>query len=137
MVVDDYRTSCLEWCYDRLEDDRFGDQKYLDKWPSRYPNCCVSTILGANVAWWNMARWTPKKFDTLAYIGSDLLIFYHFQEIKRSESGMYATKKDASEYGHYYDLFYAPYLAELTQVDGELRSFITNLSITDIRYKSW
>jgi SAM-dependent methyltransferase len=136
-VIQDYRANCLAWCYDRLEGDRFGDQKYLDKWPQQFANCCVSGLLGANVAWWNMARWTPKRFDSLTYVGSDLLIFYHFQEIKRSKSGEYSTKKEASEYGDYYALLYAPYLMELTQIDRELSAVINNLSITDIRYKSW
>ena len=36
-----WRAKCIEWCYDRLEDDRFADQKYLDDWPSRFSKVVV------------------------------------------------------------------------------------------------
>jgi len=31
-VLDKWYYSCLDWCYDKVENDRFGDQKYLNTW---------------------------------------------------------------------------------------------------------
>lgn len=35
-VLKTWRNQCLEWCYNRVEGDRFADQKYLDTWPKTY-----------------------------------------------------------------------------------------------------
>ena len=45
---------CLEWCYDRCEEGRFADQKYLDEWPSRFPQTKVLEHAGLNAAPWNL-----------------------------------------------------------------------------------
>ena len=31
-----WQARCLEWCYDRVEDSKYADQRYLDDWPSRF-----------------------------------------------------------------------------------------------------
>jgi hypothetical protein len=28
-----WEEKCLEWCFDKFEEDRFGDQKYIERWP--------------------------------------------------------------------------------------------------------
>ena len=48
---------CIEWCYARFENGLFGDQKYLDDWPTRFKNeVHVMSAQNLVLAPWNMSR---------------------------------------------------------------------------------
>lgn len=52
--LDHWRGECLAWCHDRVEPDRYADQKYLDAWPARLgPALLVLDHPGVNLAPWN------------------------------------------------------------------------------------
>lgn len=136
-LIRDYRNSCLAWCYDRLEEDKYGDQKYLDKWPEKFPSCVVSSHKGANVATWNISGRTLWKKDDNFYIDEDLLIFYHFQGVARMRSGNYVIKGDPLNLGNYFNLLYEPYLKELQKIEKEFDFSLKKIEAKDIRYQSW
>jgi len=69
---------CADWCYDKLEPERFGDQKYLDTWPKKYKNVKIHTELGINSATWNIGDKKISKKNKNILINNDKLIFYHF-----------------------------------------------------------
>jgi Sulfotransferase domain len=73
-----YKAECIEWCYDRLENGRFGDQKYLDHWPSRYPSLRVINHKGVNLAMWNVQGHLIRCKNNLVMIDDDPLVFYHY-----------------------------------------------------------
>lgn len=66
-----WREKCNEWCYARFEDGKFGDQKYLDDWPTRFEGVHVMENLRGGLAPWNI-----QQFAHLSPI------FYHFHHLK-------------------------------------------------------
>jgi len=97
--LDWWRERCIEWCYDRFEDGRFADQKYLDVWQSRFKHVVVARNKGANLAPWNWARYTVKIQNDTASVDSEPLIFYHFHGLKLLNRWLYEPTADADEYG--------------------------------------
>ncbi len=85
-----WREQCIEWCYYKLEDNRMGDQKYLDEWPELYSNCYIIQHIGAGVAPWNYAQYnfTTDKNNNILVEGS-LLIFYHFHQFQLLQNGKF------------------------------------------------
>jgi hypothetical protein len=75
--LESWRRQCIEWCYDRLEDDRFAEQKYLDDWPTRFPNVRIIQHPGANVAPWNLNRFKLSVEDGAVRVDGHALIFLH------------------------------------------------------------
>ncbi|MCX8125317.1 MAG: glycosyl transferase [Spirochaetes bacterium] len=73
-----WRERCLEWCHKRTEDNRFGDQLYLDDWPQRFKNVAVLQHKGANVAPWNVTSYQVQQTNGLVTIDGYPLIFFHF-----------------------------------------------------------
>ncbi len=132
--LEDYRADCLEWCYDRLEGDRFADQKYLDKWPAEYSSLCILDHAGINAAPWNVDEHTSFAFEhrdgmpPRAYVNGILVIFWHFHHLSKNENGKWALYSTLAE--EVLAQLYMPYLNIL----DDLRAWITATSET-IRFE--
>lgn len=85
-----WRTSCIDWCYAKLEDGRYGDQKYLDSFPDMFNNVHIISDIGSGVAPWNVANYNYFNIDGNILLSQknnmsesySPLIFYHFQGLK-------------------------------------------------------
>ncbi|WP_078555032.1 hypothetical protein [Bacillus alkalicellulosilyticus] len=72
---------CLEYCGDIEKDGKFGDQKYLDQIPEKYPYVKVSSNAGVDAAPWNCVynnQFKVTKKKDRVFIESDRLIVFHF-----------------------------------------------------------
>ena len=85
-----WRDQCLDWCYAKLENDRMGDQKYLDEWPKLYSKCHIINHIGAGVAPWNYAQYNFSiDADQNILVNSTSLIFYHFHQFQILSNGKF------------------------------------------------
>jgi hypothetical protein len=131
-----WRERCIEWCYDRVEGDRFADQRYLDRMPEMFSGIHVISHLGANLAPWNLAdcrlEWNNGRVEIERRYQ---LVFFHFYGIKRS-GGYYFT-------GHrlYHapfsslmkDRLYKPYVAALAEAERSSAPHLQGTQIETIR----
>jgi hypothetical protein len=126
MVLQWWRDACIEWCYNRVEDHKFGDQKYLDDWTTRFSGVHELQHLGGGVAPWNVQQYevntrngrlqgkeicTGKKFE---------FVFFHFHALKFYEDAVIC-------FAHYRisakqrELIYVPYLEKLEEARHQIR----------------
>ena len=123
--LEDYRSDCLAWCHDRLEDDRFADQKYLDRWPDRYPNLRILDGKGINLALWNVDNHRlHRRDDGTVMVDDEPLVFVHFHGIKHVGTGTYDLRlrdyQVQANMPFLVDELYKPYLALIEAVFGKL-----------------
>lgn len=76
-----WRDECLKWCYSRVEDGKYGDQKYLDYFADKFNRVCEIENRGVGVAYWNMNDNSYR--DGFTYYKGDKwpTVFFHYSGI--------------------------------------------------------
>ena len=95
-VLGRWREQCLEWCYDRVEDGKYADQRYLDEWPD-LPGVRVLGHLGVDLAPWNVAQYAVDLKAEPPTVDGQPLVFYHFQGFKPVKPGLWDMALDGYE----------------------------------------
>lgn len=86
-----WRKRCIEWCYDRLDNGRFADQKYLNDWPSQFKNVVILQHKGAGLSPWNISNYKITMKNNKILVDNQELIFYHFHGLKKKSGRIYDT----------------------------------------------
>lgn len=122
-VLGRWREQCLEWCYDRVEDGKFADQRYLDSWPG-LAGVRVLGHFGVDLAPWNFMQYEIDLSADPPTVDGQPLVFYHFQAFKAVGPGLWDVGLDA--YGpmdpRLRSWLYGGYLRELRAADRLIRS---------------
>ncbi|NOT74810.1 MAG: glycosyl transferase [Cyclobacteriaceae bacterium] len=121
-----WKDRCIEWCFNRAEDGKFGDQKYLDDWTTRFEGVHVLQNLGGGVAPWNVQQYNierkGKGYQITDKNGvTDELVFYHFHWVKF----LHHWKVDLGCYNLDFPLvedIYKEWLEDIVNVEKELES---------------
>lgn len=126
-----WRDRCLEWCYNRYEDGKFGDQLYLNDWPTRFEQVAVIKHPGAGVAPWNQDRYAYSR-DAAGkpLIDRQPLIFFHFHSLTFVRPDVILPVKSMN-FVFSHDILthcFVPYLDALQRSVGEVRGVIPNFS---------
>ena len=89
--LDLWLKDCINWCYQKVEKDRYGDQKYLDRWPKLFDRLKVIENVGANVAIWNVKNYKWSLNDNKIFLNNTPLVFYHFANIHQIDEYKFNT----------------------------------------------
>jgi hypothetical protein len=87
-----WRDRCLEWCYARVERDRFGDQRYLEQWPAML----ADRLLIVNSAEETGAPWNACLAEQRP--GPWTPVFYHFHGFRCLTGGRALLKPPTPDY---------------------------------------
>jgi hypothetical protein len=76
-----WQERCLEWCFARYEDGKFGDQVYLDQWPTLFGDRVhIVRQIEKTLAPWNVRHFAQQGAEQ----GRPRLepVFYHFHGLR-------------------------------------------------------
>ena len=85
-----WKDKCIEWCFDAVDEGRFGDQKYLDCFENIFEGVKSITVPGVNIAPWNEDRYSFSARGQEIFVNKNRLIFYHFCGLRLIDRSTYA-----------------------------------------------
>jgi hypothetical protein len=100
-----WQDRCIEWCFDRIEDGKLGDQKYLDDWPRRFRDLVhVLQQLDLLLGPWNARRFPYSR-----------AVAWHFHGLRLLAGGKVLLHGPYAVPEVVHQMVYGPYTEELAR----------------------
>jgi hypothetical protein len=131
-----YKKQCLDWCHAFIDEDRFGDQKYLDAWPEMYKDdlLILEPVLGFGAPW-NITKNTISHDGVNGYLIKESdLIFFHFHQFKIFKNARFFWY--SSSYGRISSAGRSIY-KEYERAVLEARRLLGPQYVADIQSENW
>ena len=126
-ILKKWAGQCIDWCFNRYENGKFGDQKYLDSWPLEYPEVHILQNPGGGVAPWNAMQYDfifkedkVVGYDNRSKEGFEV-IFFHFHFVRIMAEGIADLGWNRLSKKVIYG-FYIPYINEMITKERYLES---------------
>ncbi|WP_009960085.1 hypothetical protein [Verrucomicrobium spinosum] len=122
-VLRDWKAECLDWCYSRVEGERFMNQGYLNRWTSRHDGVVALSHPGFNLAPWNIGSHRLTQTPQGVLVDDQPLVFFHFSSVSRTLEGHWQTfyTYDEMRQPAVLDSIYAPYLDAVEKISARLQ----------------
>lgn len=139
-VLDWWTGLCLDWCYARHEEGRFGDQKYLDTFADYWEGVHDIEQTGC------CGPWNIKRYQIINEGGNILieengvrnpLVFYHFHFLRNIRYALYEEMiLGPYEYSKpIRKVIYAPYIKELMETEKRIREWFPSIDALGSEYR--
>lgn len=123
MCLEWWSNQCIDWCYDKIEDNKCGDQKYLDEFPKLFDGVQESNEIGIGLGEWNLDNYKIKKKNNLLYVNNEILIVFHFNCTNLVETNLLITNQK-----YKYRLIYYEYVNFLNEAVKSVRKIEPNFN---------
>ncbi|MCU7513955.1 MAG: glycosyltransferase, partial [Ignavibacteria bacterium] len=124
-ILNWWRGKCNEWCYNKLEGERFADQKYLDEWGKTFRGVAETENIGVGLGPWNHEQY---KFsidqNKNIMVNDSKVVVYHFHSFVIVNEDLFIPSK-ITDYLIAEDVqrfIYLPYISEILKNISKIKN---------------
>jgi hypothetical protein len=134
-----WRARCLEWCHDRVEDNKFTDQKYLEELPKMFGRVRICRHKGWGVAPWNWMSFDIARGEDGWTVDGEPLVMFHFHGLKFVNRWLYDPVSTGRDYGEMPPRLrwplYAEYMRALIAAERWVRSVEPQVTLYSVHHR--